>query len=197
MTLDLLISESVDPSLQPLSFRLLVSQDQLNFCPLLPLANTISSTRPTALLGCSRDLCHVNPCHPSSASLTRKVCGACMDTGSYASVRSLQEPLPWLGNQPRAVPAASIPRDLMCVCSPSLDPSEMSSWYYVRESHPGKEACSAGATCPGGFYCWAPRSIQGTHRKKLLCPKEPWCRPWSQSKIPSCPREELRILMYC
>lgn len=94
MTLDSLISESMDPPLQPLSFRLLVSRDQLNLCPLLPLANTVSSTRPTALLGCSRDLCHVNPCHPSSASLTRRVCGACMDTGSYASVRTLQEPLP-------------------------------------------------------------------------------------------------------
>lgn len=144
VALDSLISDTMDVSLEPLPFRLLPSQDQFNLCPLLLLTNTISSARPTALLGCSRDLCQISACHHPLPASPGKSLVPCMYMGSYAEECNFQEPLPSLGNQPRAVPAASIPRYLRCVCSPSLGPSEMSSRYYFRESHPGKEACSTG-----------------------------------------------------
>lgn len=82
--------------------------------------------------------------HPLPVSPGKSVV-PCMYTGSYASVCTLQEPLASLGNQPRAVSAASIPSDLRYVCSPSLGPSEMSS---MLQGKPSRE---------GGIFHWVLR----------------------------------------
>lgn len=166
MASDLLKSNSLDPSIQPLPFRLLPSCAQLWLCLLqvLPIPQYPCYHVP-------EDFVNSMPVtHPLSASVGRPAV-QCMHMGSYTQTYTLQEPFPSPGGHPGLYQQHLLPKDLMCICPPSLGPGDASSRDCCGGSQPGKKAHSTGVYDQGDGTAGLHEAFRTPPRMKPLHPQ--------------------------
>lgn len=123
------------------ALRFLPSHDQLNLCPLLPLTSAPFHSAPFHTAPVSQ---RPFPIQCLSLTLSSLPARPMVCTGSQAYMHTLQSIFPHQGVILGLFQHHLYPKDLICVCSPSPGPGEMSSRHHSKGRQPGKASMFPG-----------------------------------------------------